>query len=172
MYISKNPNGTIAVGNLAKAGSVSVTELPAPQEFLLWNDADPVNPIVDEAKIFNDKAIILRDTAQKLLDDTALSLEFDDMKSARASSGVPLVGDETVEELRQYNNAVALGQWHRKVWAYMALLKTNLLNTKEVTVDTVTTIEPDPIKTEIEWVDFMPTVDELLASLPVYVGVV
>ena len=115
------------------------------------------NPQKSQEDIFLEKSLGLRDLAQKLLDDTAISIEFDDMKSARASAGVPLEGTETAEEMRQYNNAVALGQWHRKVWAYMAILKNNVLTT------------PTPIKTEAEWVDAMPTAEELLASLPAYI---
>ena len=163
MYITKNTNGTLQVGSKPRAGAVSVTELPTAPKFLLWNDADPVNPIIDEAKIFMSKATALTTAVEETLDAKAQEFRYDDIKSARSYTGY----------LNAYQaEATTLAVWASECWSYMDTLEANLLNTKEVVVDTVTTIEPDPIKTEIAWVDFMPTVDELLASLPVYVGVV
>ena len=109
------------------------------------------------------QAKALTTAVEETLDTKAQEFRYDDIKSARSYTGY----------LNAYQaEATTLAVWASECWSYMDTLEANLLNTKEVIVDTVTTIEPDPIKTEIEWVDFMPTVDELLASLPVYVGVV
>ena len=131
---------------------------------------------MNEAKIFMSKATALTTAVEETLNAKAQEFRYDDIKSARSYTGY----------LNAYQaEATTLAVWASECWSYMDTLEANLLNTKEVIVEAVldevtsevivaetTSIEPDPIKTEIEWVDFMPTVDELLASLPAYVGAV
>lgn len=53
----------------------------------------------------------------KLVNEQAQVFRFDDMKSARAASGVPLSGSETTYEVSIRDDALALAKWDRAVWA-------------------------------------------------------
>ena len=62
------------------------------------------------------------------LDKEAQKYRYDDIKSARASAGVPLIGDETPEELAIYNEALSLARWDRLVWAESSKLEQKALS--------------------------------------------
>ena len=71
MFIFKNEDGTVAVGNKNHDGTgVEVDSLPDEAEFLLWNDADPKNPLVSqEAKVIASVEQLTQDKNQFLLDN-------------------------------------------------------------------------------------------------------
>lgn len=83
---------------------------------------------------------------EKMVNLKAVSLRWDDIKSARAGAGVPLDGTETDEELRIHSEAVALAKWDRSIWAKAALIEKDVLNQSRA----------------------MPTEEELLSELPVF----
>lgn len=78
---------------------------------------------------------------QNLLDKQARGLRWDDMKSARASAGIPLPANATVTETAIINQAISLAQWYIKVWAKAG---------------------------ELEADGNIYTVDEVLAQLPLF----
>ena len=81
---------------------------------------------------------------QQLLDSEAQKTGWDDMKSARACAGIPLIGDEGLIEMSMYNDAVSLARWYLKVWAYLYQVENDVNAT---------------LRTE-------PTISELLLELP------
>ena len=64
----------------------------------------------------------------KELDRIAKQYRYDDIKSARASAGVPLDGTETDEEVAIYNEALSLAKWDRVVWAESSRLEQQVLD--------------------------------------------
>ena len=84
---------------------------------------------------------------QTFVDTKAKELRWDDIKSARAGAGVPLEGTESDSEVAIYTEAVKLAKWDRAVWAKAGEIEVAVLEgTREI-----------------------PTVEELLAELPVLV---
>lgn len=97
---------------------------------------------IEQSRVVMDSAI------QNMLNTKAKEYRYDDIKSARASAGVPLDGTETIEEVSIYNEALALAKWDRSVWAKSSKIEQEVLSG----------IRP------------MPTVDEVLAEMPEYKG--
>ena len=93
---------------------------------------------IDIARTMMDGAI------QNMLNTKAKEYRYDDIKSARASAGVPLDGTETIEEVSIYNEALALAKWDRAVWAKSSKIEQEVLSG----------IRP------------IPTVNEVLAEMP------
>ena len=90
---------------------------------------------------------IMTNSVQTLVDNKAIEFRWDDIKSARAGAGVPLEGTESDAEVAIYTEAVKLAKWDRAVWAKAGEIEAAVLaGTRE-----------------------MPTVEELLAELPVLV---
>ena len=89
----------------------------------------------------------MTNAVQTLVDSKAREFRWDDIKSARAGAGVPLEGTESAAEVAIHTEAVKLAKWDRAVWA-----KAN-------------EIEAAVLAGTIE----IPTVEELLAELPVFV---
>lgn len=139
MFIFKNEDGTVAVGNTNYNGSgVEVDSLPDEVEFLLWNDIDPTQPTIDDAKQSESIQNALVSAVQAKLDSEAQSLGYDDINSIAKYMGY--VNDFQAE-------CESLGAWTASVWSYcyaqLALVQAG-------TID-------------------MPTPDELVADLPVRV---
>ena len=89
----------------------------------------------------------MTNAVQNLVDSKAREFRWDDIKSARAGAGVPLEGTESVAEVAIYTEAVKLAKWDRAVWAKAGEIEAAVLaGTREI-----------------------PTVEELLAELPVMV---
>ena len=89
----------------------------------------------------------MTNSVQTLVDNKARELRWDDIKSARAGAGVPLEGTESVGEITIHTEAVKLAKWDRSVWAKAGEIEAAVLaGTREI-----------------------PTVEELLAELPVLV---
>ena len=89
----------------------------------------------------------MTNAVQTLVDSKAREFRWDDIKSARAGAGVPLEGTESVAEVAIHTEAVKLAKWDRAVWAKAGEIEAAVLaGTREI-----------------------PTVEELLAELPVLV---
>ena len=101
----------------------------------------PIEDIVAKARETMTNAV------QTLVDNKAREFRWDDIKSARAGAGVPLEGTESVAEIAIHTEAVKLAKWDRAVWAKAGEIEAEVLaGTREI-----------------------PTVEELLAELPVLV---
>lgn len=82
---------------------------------------------------------------QNHLDQTAQKTKWDNMESARATSGIPLLGDESAVEVAMYTDAVKLSRWYLKVWAYCyAQLDAITAGEREVPVSVESFIEELP----------------------------
>lgn len=89
----------------------------------------------------------MTNAVQTLVDSKAREFRWDDIKSARAGAGVPLEGTESIAEVAIHTEAVKLAKWDRAVWAKAGEIEAAVLaGTREI-----------------------PTVEELLAELPVLV---
>lgn len=55
---------------------------------------------------------------QEHLDTIAQKTKWDNMQSARAAAGIPLLGNESEVEVAMHTDAVKLARWYLKVWAY------------------------------------------------------
>jgi len=82
---------------------------------------------------------------QNMLNMKASEFEFDDIKSARAQSAIPLDGTEGAEELTIISTATSLAKWELRCWG----TSTRIRN------DVAAGVRP------------MPTVEEVLAEMPV-----
>lgn len=101
----------------------------------------PIEDIVAKARETMTNAV------QTLVDNKAREFRWDDIKSARAGAGVPLEGTESDAEVAIHTEAVKLAKWDRAVWAKAGEIEAAVLaRTREI-----------------------PTVEELLAELPVLV---
>ena len=89
----------------------------------------------------------MTNAVQTLVDNKAREFRWDDIKSARAGAGVPLEGTESVAEITIHTEAVKLAKWDRAVWAKAGEIEAAVLAGTRV----------------------IPTVEELLAELPVLV---
>lgn len=83
-------------------------------------------------------------TIQRTLDTEAQKTGWEDMKSARACAGIPLLGDEGPMEMQMYNDSVSLARWYLKVWTHVYQAENDVKNN---------------LRTE-------PTIDELVQELP------
>lgn len=82
---------------------------------------------------------------QNFLDGTAQKTKWDNMQSARAAAGIPLVGDESDVEIAMHADAVKLARWYLKVWAYgYAALDAIKAGTRDVPASTEAFIEELP----------------------------
>lgn len=154
---------------LAKAGSVSaqliddrltgyIDDLKLQGYIETTENQDPLMVMQADGSwsvSFQLQSVQLTDAVTDMLEAKAKELRYSSVASCRSYAG--FVNTFQAE-------ALTVATWSSDCWAYMDTLEANILNF-DVNGD------PDPIKTEVEWVDVMPTVDELLASLPVYVGV-
>lgn len=103
-------------------------------EYLAKKQAD----VIEQARAKLTAAI------ENLLNTKAIEYRYDDIKSARASAGVPLDGTESAAEIAIYNEALTLAKWDRAVWAKSTEIETDVLAGTRT----------------------MPTVEELLEELP------
>jgi len=107
-------------------------------EYLTKKQADAI----EQARAELTKAI------ENLLNTTAKEFRYDDIKSARASAGVPLDGTESDAEVAIHNESLTLAKWDRAVWAKSTEIEAAVLAGTRT----------------------MPTVEELLSELPKYNG--
>lgn len=87
----------------------------------------------------------ITNTIQGMLDTKAQSYEFDNMKSARAQSAVPLTGAEEAEELAIMQVAITLAQWELKCWGTSSRIRNDVISGNRS----------------------MPAVNDVLAEMPI-----
>lgn len=77
-------------------------------------EVDAIVPVIQKER----KVASLENIVQLALDAKAKETKWDDMKSARAAAGIPLLGTETATEIAVRDDAVSLARLYLKVWGY------------------------------------------------------
>jgi len=118
MWISKNEDGTVAVGNVDNGnGAVEVQSLPDSQDVLLWNDAEPTAPIVDVGLVTKREREAFKAERQKLVDNievtyNALIFQGDEISQDRMSRAINALPDDvsTILWVAKDNTATQLNK--------------------------------------------------------------
>lgn len=151
-YIKVNEDNTVTVaGQVANQAMINQgyfdyqgTIPNINQSFQHYEYVNNTVEVVDDNSKYSN---LVQEAIQKLLDSKAKEFRYDDMKSARAVAGIPLLGNETASELAIYNEAVLLAQWYLKCWGKASEIEQDIIN------GVITT---------------KPTIDEVLSQLPPY----